>query len=298
MFKRYQHIERFGTEEVLDIELGISYIFPKIDGTNGSVWYENGTIHAGSRNRELSVENNNANFFQYITNDERIKNFFNEFPQYRLFGEWLVPHSLKTYKSTAWKKFYIFDVCIDKENSMDYISYDNYKEKLEKYNLDYIPCIAKIKNGSYENFISWLNKNVFLIEDGNGYGEGIVIKNYNFYNKYGRQTWAKIVTTEFKEKHVKSMGATELNGKKLIEEEIVEKYCTLALCEKTYEKIKLEANGWENKLIPRLLNTIFHEIITEEMWHILKEFKNPTINFRTLQILINNKIKENLKKLF
>lgn len=94
------------------------------------------------------------------------------------------------------------------------------------------------------------------------------------------------------------MGATELNGKKLIEEEIVEKYCTLALCEKTYEKIKLEANGWENKLIPRLLNTIFHEIITEEMWHILKEFKNPTINFRTLQILINNKIKENLKKLF
>ena len=176
MFKRYQHIERFGTEEVLDIELGISYIFPKIDDTNGSVWYENGTIHAGSRNRELSVENDNANFFQYITNDERIKNFFNEFPQYRLFGEWLVPHSLKTYKSTAWKKFYIFDVCIDKENSMDYISYDNYKEKLEKYNLDYIPCIAKIKNGSYENFISWLNKNVFLIEDGNGYAKVLLLK--------------------------------------------------------------------------------------------------------------------------
>lgn len=167
MFKRYQHIERFGTEEVLDIELGISYIFPKIDDTNGSVWYENGTIHAGSRNRELSVENDNANFFQYITNDERIKNFFNEFPQYRLFGEWLVPHSLKTYKSTAWKKFYIFE---------DYISYDNYKEKLEKYNLDYIPCIAKIKNGSYENFISWLNKNVFLIEDGNGYAKVLLLK--------------------------------------------------------------------------------------------------------------------------
>jgi hypothetical protein len=35
-FRKYQHIERFGTTEVKNIELGKVYVFPKIDGTNGS----------------------------------------------------------------------------------------------------------------------------------------------------------------------------------------------------------------------------------------------------------------------
>lgn len=297
MFKKYQHIERYGTDEVQGIELGISYIFPKIDGTNGSVWIENGILRAGSRNRELTIENDNAGFYAFILENEKIKKFLTDYPNYRLFGEWLVPHSLKTYKENAWHKFYIFDVVIDNDTEFEYLNYDNYQEKLEAYELDYIPCIAKIKNGSYESFINWLDKNNFLITDGQGSGEGIVIKNYDYYNKFKRQTWAKIVTSEFKEKHAKVMGATEINGKKIIEEEITEKYCTKSLCEKTLEKIKLE-NGWSSKLIPRLLQTIYSDIVNEEIWHIIKEFKNPTINFRTLSFFITNKTKEHLKELF
>ena len=297
MFKKYQHIERFGTDEVQGIELGISYVFPKIDGTNGSVWLEDGVVKAGSRTRELTLEKDNQMFYAYIWSDTRIANFLNEFPEYRLFGEWLVPHSLKTYKEKAWRKFYIFDVAIDKGDELEYLSYENYKDKLEKHGLDYIPCIAKIKNGSYENFCNWLDKNNFLIEDGKGYGEGLVIKNYDFYNKFKRQTWAKIVTSEFKEQHAKVMGATEVNGSKLVEEEIAEKYCTKALCEKVYEKIK-EESGWQSKLIPRLLQTVYYEIINEETWHFIKEFKNPTINFRTLNFFITNKTKEHLSQLF
>ena len=37
-FKKYQHVERFGNIEVEGIELGKCYIFPKIDGTNASIW--------------------------------------------------------------------------------------------------------------------------------------------------------------------------------------------------------------------------------------------------------------------
>ena len=37
-FKQYQHIERFGTSEVESIEFGLCYVFPKIDGTNSSMW--------------------------------------------------------------------------------------------------------------------------------------------------------------------------------------------------------------------------------------------------------------------
>ena len=33
-FTKYQHIERLGTTETNGIEMGMCYIFPKIDGTN------------------------------------------------------------------------------------------------------------------------------------------------------------------------------------------------------------------------------------------------------------------------
>ena len=60
-----------------------------------------------------------------------------------------------------------------------------------------------------------MEKNVFLIEDGKGAGEGIVIKNYDFRNRYNRNTFAKIVTSEFKEKHAKEMGASVVKRKDL-----------------------------------------------------------------------------------
>ena len=45
-FKKYMHIERLGTDEVEDIEFGECYIFYKLDGTNGSVWLDNGELKA------------------------------------------------------------------------------------------------------------------------------------------------------------------------------------------------------------------------------------------------------------
>lgn len=60
-FKKYQHLERFGNDEVEGIELGKLYIFPKLDGTNAQVWLDDeGNIKAGSRNRELTLEKDNA----------------------------------------------------------------------------------------------------------------------------------------------------------------------------------------------------------------------------------------------
>ena len=95
-FRKYQHIERFGTTEVEGIEIGTCYVFPKIDGTNSSVWLNDGVVCAGSRNRQLTLEKDNAGFYAAISKDERIKAYLEKHPTHRLFGEWLVPHSLKT----------------------------------------------------------------------------------------------------------------------------------------------------------------------------------------------------------
>lgn len=299
-FRKYQHIERFGTMEVDGIQLGTCYVFPKIDGTNSSVWIgADGEVHAGSRKRELSLDNDNAGFMNAICKDERIMAYLKAHPTHRLFGEWLVPHSLKTYRDDAWRRFYVFDVCVDADNEvgLEYIPYPIYQPMVEEFGLDYLAPIRILKNATLENFIKCTEENNFLIKDGSGVGEGIVIKNYDFYNKYHRQTWAKIVTSEFREKHHKEMGAP-LSENRLVEEDIVDKFVTAAFVEKEYAKIVNECGGWTSKMIPRLLSSVYHELVCEEMWNILKSFKNPTINFRVLNNLTITKIKVVMPHIF
>lgn len=299
-FKKYQHVERYGTTEVDGIEVGTCYVFPKIDGTNSSVWLgSDGTIKAGSRNREINADSDNAGFYAAVSQDDRIKAYLSNYPSHRLFGEWLVPHSLKTYRDDAWRKFYVFDVCIDSDDAdeFEYIPYYTYKPLLEEFGIEYLPPITILKNGNYDCFIKCLEKNVFLVQDGAGTGEGIVIKNYDFRNKFGKQIWAKIVTSEFKEKHSKAMGAPIVETR-IVEQAIADKFVTSALIEKEYSKICVECDGWSSRLIPRLLNQVYYSLVTEDMWNIVKDFKNPKIDFRSLNAVTIAKIKAAKPDLF
>lgn len=310
-FERYQSLKRFGMTEVEGIELGECLIFPKLDGTNSSIWIsDDGHPAFGSRNRELSLDNDNAGFMAHFVKDSeltidgeyemheplaKLYELFDAHPNLRLYGEWLVPHSLKTYRQDAWRRFYVFDVVVGEGENARYMPYDEYQPLMEEYGIDYIPPIARIKNASYEQLIHQMKNNVFLIDEGKGAGEGIVIKNYEYVNKFGKTIWAKMVSNEFKEKHMKTMGATDMNGKRMVEEEIAEKYVTQALVDKTYAKIETKYGLFDGKNIPELLNTIFYDVVNEEMWQILKEHKNPTINFRTLQSLVYKEVKSKSK---
>jgi len=287
-FRKYMHVERLNTTAVNGINDGMCYIFPKIDGTNSSVWVENGVIKAGSRNRELSLENDNAGFYAWVLNQKGFVNFFNEFPYIILYGEWLVPHTLKTYNEGAWKNFYCFDVYFS--GCEKYLMYETYTEMLEKHTIEYIPAICKIKNPSDEKLYELLEKNTFLIKDGSGTGEGIVIKNYNFRNRFGNTVWAKIVKNEFKSHHSKTMGIPEIKESQNIEQKIINKFLTENLIRKEFEKIAL--NGFESKNIPEVLNRCYYVLLTEEIYEITKYFKNPVIDFKLLMKLSINKCKE------
>ena len=297
-FKKYQHIEYWGNIETDGIEFGTCYVFPKIDGTNGSVWNYEGEICAGSRNRELTLDKDNQGFLSNILHNKKIEKFLLDFPDLKLFGEWLVPHSLRTYQDDAWKKFYVFDVVKEVDDKVIYLPYKEYSPMLSKYNINYIPPIAIIKNPTYKSLVKELENNKFLIKDGEGTGEGIVIKNYDYTNRFGRQTWAKIVTNKFKEKHNKTMGAPVKETKHMIEQKIVDDFVDETLIEKEYQKIINENDGWSSKFIPRLLNTIFYCLIKEESWNFLKKHKFPKIDFKTLRIFTYNKVKKIKKELF
>ena len=290
-FIKYQHLERLGTQETEGILDGIAYVFYKIDGTNASVWWdeENKEICAGSRNRELSLGNDNAGFLAWTRDQVRLASFFHYYPHLRLYGEWLVPHSLKTYREDAWRNFYIFDVMDEDGN---YLHYDQYKNLLDQEGLDYIPPIGMIINGNTDQIYQFLDKTgQFLIKDGEGRGEGLVIKNYDYSNKYGRQTWAKVVTNEFKILNHKEMGAPLIHGAEFIEQNIINRYCTDAFIDKEKAKLELDNDGWSSKLIPQLLGRVFYELIQEETWNFIKEFKNPTVNFKLLNTLCIKAVK-------
>jgi hypothetical protein len=285
MFVEFQHIERFGNTEVRGIENGTCFIFPKIDGTNGSVWMED-SIQVGSRNRTLSLQKDNAGFYQHVISNKNLENYLKEFPDHRLFGEWLVPHTLKTYNKDAWRVFYVFDVMVEGQ----YLPYNIYKEGLVKHGIKFIEPMAVIENGEYSAFVELLQKNTFLVTE--GIGEGIVIKNYSFLNKFGKTIWAKIISSEFKQKGTNSESKTP--EVPMVEQRIVDEFLTTALIEKEYAKIE-SSDGWSSKQIPKLLNVVFYSLIKEESWEFLSKHKFPTINYKTLRSLTFDKVKAVIK---
>lgn len=271
-FRKYQHVERFGSEETEGINNGLCYVFPKIDGTNAQLWF-NGGLRAGSRKRELSEDSDNAGFYVCAQKQENILSFFQSYPHLRLYGEWLVPHTLRTYNDDAWNKFYVFDVMDDDV----YLPYEEYKLILEKFDIEYIPLLTKIENPTYEELVALLDKNTYLVKE--GVGEGIVIKNYAYRNKFGHVKWAKIIKGDFAN-----------NSSEILEKEIVDRYVTESLVKKEKAKIENEC-GWNDKMMPRLLNTVYHCLIQEEGWNFIKKYKNPIIDFGKLNYYSNEKVK-------
>ena len=293
MFK-YMHIERLGTINTEGILNGLCYCFPKLDGTNGQVSFniEKNIIECGSRNNILSEASTNRGFYPYVLCNQNLIAFCKENPNILLFGEFLVPYRLKTYLDDAWNKFYIFDV-MDK-TTRKLIHYEHYKDLLDKYNLLYLKPICMINNPTIEDLQKIVQENTYLIKEGQGLGEGIVIKNYNFYNKFGNQIWAKIVIEGFK---------NSFNGKiekgidaNSIENLIVEKFCTPHLIEKTYAKI-IET-GWNSKKTLEFLNRTYYDLVTEEIWEINRYFKEPIINFKKLKSIVFQKIQSIKPELF
>ena len=289
-FEKYQHVERLSHSAVEGITTGTCHVFPKIDGTNASVWLNrDGTLGAGSRNRTLSLDNDNHGFCRWVQEgDHKLRVLLDHFPYLRLFGEWLVPHSLKTYREDAWRDFYIFDV-LEKDDG--YVPYTRYSNIFESTGITYIPCMAVIKDGTTEQFLNIAERNDYLMQPGE-IGEGLVIKNYDFTNKFGHTTWAKIVRSEFKEKHCRTMGPPNIQGAYTVERDISNTYVTQALVDK--ERAKIDTNPVQ----PRLLSTVYHCILTEELGDIVKKMKNPTIDFKQLQRCVTGRVKELARDLF
>ncbi len=319
-FRKYNHLERYGHRETHGIDIGLVHVFPKLDGTNAVAWLgDDGTVRAGSRNRELSLEQDNAGFCAWLLSEEReatdLREFLRTNPNMILYGEWMVPHTLKTYREDTWRRFWIFDVYCTVDGGT-YIPYDLYSHYPLLERCDLIQPICTIENPSENQMRAQIELNTYLIQDGAGLGEGVVVKNYAWKNNQGTQTWAKFVRNIFKEEAARAFGITHKNGAFQVEVAIAEEFCTPALVSKTRAKIlldlaneksidlaqpnaqqQLEAEN-RHKVIPQLLGRVFHDLITEETWTFLKKHKNPTVDFKKLQQQVTVKVKAYAGDLF
>jgi len=293
-FREYMHIEKLASDEVEGILEGKCWVFPKIDGTNASVWLSDGKLQFGSRKRHLHEGSDNAGFLVSNKDSFNLLKLLSHNPSWRLYGEWLVPHTLKTYSGDAWRKFYVFDVF--DEATQRYLPYGDYCALLHNHDIEYIHPLRVYTNPTEEALLKPLHENTFLIEDGKGIGEGIVIKRYDFVNKYGRQTWAKLVTNDFKAKHARNSTPEVTELQKTVEEKVIASHLHYSTIEKVYAKLT-QNETWSSKLIPQLLGTVWHDFVTEEIWDILKKHKNPTLDFARLQRLVNARTKEVLNHL-
>lgn len=304
-FIAYQHVETFGRDEVAGIDAGPCHIFPKLDGTNGSIWCDSGRIRTGSRRRDLTdkaEDRDNFGFNKWVNEGpyaEKFKALFEAYPDWRLFGEWLVPHTIKNYRKDAWNRFWVFDVCVgEKEESgnVEHLHYDVYAPVLAEFGIDYIPVEHTATNPPIESLQHWAATCAFLCEDGT-LGEGIVIKNYGFRNRYGRTTWAKIVRQQFKEENKAAFGAANHEFDP-VEAQIAERYLTEHVVDKEVAKIIADVGGWSGPCIPRLLNTTFHTVVTEDLWDAIKRYKNPVVDFKRLRFQCIARVKQLRPDLF
>jgi ATP-dependent RNA circularization protein (DNA/RNA ligase family) len=269
----------------------------------------------------LSAEADNAGFYAWVHGDDvraiALRTFVLQFPHLIVYGEWLVPHTLKTYREDAWRRFYVFDVF--SRVTKKYLPYGEYAEGLNSMGIDVIPPLAIIENPG-ENQLAGLRDttNTYLIQDDCGVGEGIILKNYEWANKHGHQPWSKVVRNEFKENNAKVFGMKPTQGAKQVEQEIVTAFCTPEFIRKEFAKVVLlvsdevepDLRPWtdderdmfiekyRHKVIPRFLGTVYLEFIQEEVRAFVKKFKNPVVDFSKLQKLVTLAAKRTMKDIF
>lgn len=282
-FRKYEKIHRLGKEEVEGILEGTVYLQEKIDGANTSIWADNSTIRLASRNQEITSGFNG--FIDYIYDSPQgdgIRRLLCEYPDYRLYGEWLVKHTVQ-YNDIAYKHFYLFDI------------WDNQKEEyLEPLNVSHLAVsfgIEKpwmmdyINSPALEQIIEYVGKSAI-----GDRGEGVVIKNPHFTNRWGNKCHAKLVTNNFMEENALVFGGNNKHAENYNELYIIQKYLNRARVEKICNKIHSEIDEkLDLKHIPRITNTVFYDMITEEAWEIAK--LNKIVDYKVLKNLAMKKSK-------
>lgn len=302
-YKSFKHVVRYDSDDGEGILCGKCNISYKLDGTNSVLWWDDDTdtIGAGSRTRKLSETKDNAGFYAWANSNnaeaEILRNFLCEHPQYIIYGEFGVGQvaHIKDYNADARNYLWIFDMFDFQEDH--YLADEVWRPMLEEAGAGQwiIPIAATIENPTPDQLAEIAKNNKFLLDNANHPGEGVVIRNINFRNKYGHYEIGKLVLDEYKQNKAKPKKVEYVEGE--VEQAIVDTYLTDAELSKTMAKVVLAcgADAFDNKngkMVGMFLNWVMKECVLEECATWIKKFRNPVVNFSLLDSLVKAKARK------
>lgn len=281
MFRAYEKIHRIGKDEVegiLDVEVIIQ---EKVDGANASVWMNEGVLNCGSRTRNLTQVGDGFNgFVEYATSHEGIKKYLEENPTHRMYGEWLVRHTI-SYNELNYKHFYLFDI----HDGEKFLPQSYVQSVAEEYGIKYATIFGQGKF-TVADIDEIAGKSELGVK-----GEGVVVKPIEpFINRFGNAVYAKYVTAEFKEDNAVMFGGNNKDSEYYGEQYIVNKYMTLARVQKICHKLESEVGKLDMKHIPRVMSMCYYDMITEDLWEAIKTVRK--IDFNSLKRISDKKSKQ------
>ncbi|WP_064199095.1 RNA ligase family protein [Brevibacillus brevis] len=278
--KKYMDVVRLGHKTTIGVltEGDQIIIQEKIDGANASFRYdeETDTIRAFSRNTELNEENTLGGFYQWTQ----------QLPKEELmlgaiyFGEWLNPHKVKY--PEYMKQFFLFDIY--NTYTGEYVEFSMVEDEAKRLELNLVPVFYKGDYKGYEHLESFVGKSMLGGKLGDlETGEGIVVKNIKYKDRFSKQLFVKLVTDVFRE--VQSQKAPkDPNQLKTPEMVFVEQYVTQARIEKFLYKLVdegvLDAQfGIEDMgLILKSLNgRIYEDLLKEESDYLPVNFEEKEL---------------------
>lgn len=244
----------------------------KIDGSNTTIYNDNGTIRLFSRSQELKGEDGLGGFVKWIRKKEdKIKEFLPN--GWALYGEWLEQGKIN-YNSLARQgkiePYYVFDVASkitprkmeDDDFEREFASLDIMQEVAKNIGLKVVPELEIMKFTNYEELKEkYVDNQKSALEGTDCIREGIVIKTLNGAKRI------KIVGDKFQE--VKSIKNTETKSPYAF----LDKYITpMRIC-KFLTTIDLEPKYENMTKILKQLDVIAEDILKEEKEQILIDIK-------------------------
>lgn len=292
----YQHVERLGSDECEGLLDDLVVVQPKIDGANFTVGYgDDGHLVMASRNNAVyhgqqGILTGDKVFkaaIDYCLSSAALQGVYHGHPDWVLRGEWLVRHSIN-YAKEHINHFYVFDV--QRRGTWEYVPYDEYVPVLRNQRVPFVPLLA---NGRFT-----VDELVGLVGGPDVFGaeqkEGIVVKRYAFRNRYGRATWGKLVSADFKEKNKLMFRPQRQDPPEIHFASLLTQADIVKAIHDTADRKGEPPNV---RHMGEIIGRMWHDAIRENLWDFLKEHKlasdpQRTFSFGSARRLVETKTRE------
>jgi hypothetical protein len=306
-FRKYTHVRRI--DECPGLLDDVVTVSPKLDGSNGCVWYDKGQdrVCVGSRKRVLGTgeQEDNAGCARFVLESDdpeavALRLFAEENPGLIVYFEWLVKHNIGSYSKDAWKHCWVFDVydtVADRYCAQDDVLQKFRGTPVEPY---VVPVLATLDNPTVDNIAEVAKHNKFLLEDSPDVGEGVVVRRRSgdFKDEFGEHVIGKLVLDEFKDKKRRKKVQAAPDD---VEALVCDMYVTDYELSKTVAKTR-EAMGCtegpvpvrDNRFVSRYMATVWHDLLADETVNFVKKLKNPTVDFAKLKGEVDSRARKYL----